>query len=108
MVVAQQRWKNSVMDVKTTYNLPIETDHKLVAAKIRAKLAKKKQDRIDIAPRYYKPDGPQLAKSNEHINKACNETRWNDTIEPITKFKDIVKDAAEQRYFSREIFSEDV
>lgn len=59
LVLTPNKWKNSIQDINTKIGEAFESDHKIILADIRIKLAKNKKTKEEKVERYRKPSEEQ-------------------------------------------------
>ena len=93
-VLINRRWRNAIQDVRAISNTSVDSDHKLLAAKVKVKLANKKRAKIPVAPKYRSPIPEQLSTYNSTITKVFNENVHLHTGNPLTFLATCLKTAA--------------
>ena len=93
-ILINKRWKNSFINVESSNNHAISTDHKILVAKVAVKLAKrntKKPVRRDI---FRPPTTEEIQKYNELVASSINSEKPNDTADPFATWARILIDCA--------------
>jgi len=96
-IMVQQIWKNTITNIHTTDATAIASDHKLIVATVRIKLANKKKPKTEPCPKYWKPTQEQAEAYNEEVRRRTAEWRQQQNNEDEDKMEiwtNICKEAA--------------
>ena len=97
-ILAQQNWKNSVQNIDTKVGAPFDSDHKILFAEVRKKLARKKKKKEELLVRYWKPEekenNNEREKYNQEIMRRAAEVDWDNVEDASLQFAETLKEAA--------------
>ena len=93
-ILINKRWKNSFINVESSNNHAISTDHKLLVAKVAVKLAKRNTKKPVKRGIFRPPTAEEIQKYNELVASNINSEKPNDSTDPFATWARILIDCA--------------
>ena len=93
-ILINKRWKNSFINVESSNNHAISTDHKLLVAKVAVKLAKRNTKKPVKRGIFRTPTAEEIQKYNELVASNINSEKPNDSTDPFATWARILIDCA--------------
>ena len=97
-VLINSRWKNAITNVESSCFHPITTDHKLLVANLRVKLAKRRYAETTKRPKYRPPTQNQIHKYNMQVAELVQDRVPQATDDPLKLWADILHEAANNAF----------
>ena len=93
-VLINQRWKNCIQNVETNDQHAVSTDHKLLVAEARVKLAKRKKAHVCSHPKFRQPSELQIQEFNKLVTEKVHTQNFPLSQDPFAEWANILIGAA--------------
>ena len=93
-ILINRKWKNAVTNAESNLQTSVTTDHKLLVANIRTKLAAKKQPCQTRSARYRTHTTEQLHRYNEKVQELIEAAQPSQSADPFEVWAEVLNQAA--------------
>ena len=85
-VLINQRWKNCIQNVETNDQHAVSTDHKLLVAEAKVKLAKRKKAHVCSHPKFREPSELQIQEFNKLVTEKVHTQNFPLSQDPFAEW----------------------
>ena len=97
-ILVNHKWRNAITNVETSSRHAVSTDHRLLIAQIRVKLARTPKRQCQKTPRYRQPTVEQLTHYNDHVQEMLQAYNNIDQSDAFQIWAKVIHTAANEMF----------